>query len=56
MGYIKNNKNNISGFGDKAARVFAGTIWGMAFLIPIIMALPIIVIAAINEQEDDNKF
>lgn len=56
MRYIKNNKNNIRGFGDKAARVFAGTIWGMAFLIPIIMTLPIIVIAAINEQEDDNKF
>lgn len=56
MGYIKNNKNNISRFGDKAARIFAGTIWGMAFILPIIMALPIIIIAAINEQEDDINF
>ena len=47
---MKNKKKNI---GDKAARIFAGTIWGMAFILPIIISLPIIILAAINEQEDD---
>lgn len=49
----KRKKKNIS---DKAARVFAGTIWGIVFLIPIIMTLPIIILTAINEQENDINF
>lgn len=43
-----------STFGEKISRVFAGTIWGIVMILPVILLSPLIVLISIGENEEDN--